>query len=260
MSQSELKFTVGFKQLSPDARKAGFGFADDEKKGISPRELRSLLRAAEALAPTVAYPLVPELRIEGPAGRSVVQIKDGRLNFVSWSSAKSRGGNPTADQILDIVAGEEMVDDTTQAVTASPTEMVQSSGAWRWIAGSLLGVVILGSNLYSIWSYRRPPGNLLPPYKVVEADRGGRLLQRVAGIYETGREEGDRRLEINRNGSVVWIKLGPNRTAAERKEFTAQGAESDGKEVLFTSRKSLILVKDATAVVMFGDTYTRAVN
>ena len=111
MSAPDVTFTVGLKHLAADGRKAGVEFGETERTGVNSRDLRQILRAAEALAPCVNYPLVPEIRISAPTGRSVVQLKDGRLNFISWSSATSRGGNPTADQIIAIISGEEIEDD-----------------------------------------------------------------------------------------------------------------------------------------------------
>lgn len=256
MSTTESIFSVVLKQLSPDARKAGLEFKDTELT-VSGGELRTLLRSAEALARHVAYPLTPELRILAPAGRFVVQLKEGRLHFISWSSAKSRGGNPTADQIYAIIAGEQIEDDTTPAAVPGEAAGGQSSKSWRWVAVAVLAVAIVGINFYSIWNYRKPPGKLLPPFRLLQQEPEKRLLENVAGQYETGGAPGDRRLEIAPDGKVVWVKFGPNRAAAEQKEFTAQGAESDGQPALFTSRNSLIKVKDPATLLLFGDAYLR---
>ena len=260
MSATEPTFTVGFKQLSPDARKAGVAFVETQREGVSGRELRTLLRSAATTAPQVAYPLTPELRITAPSGRYMIQLKEGRLHFVSWSSATSRGGNPTADQIFDIISGAEVVDDTTPVAAGGPAAEGGSSNVGRWIVGGLLVVAIVGINFYSVWNYRKPPGNLLPPFSLKEPERAKRLIETVAGAYETGSASGDRRLQINRDGTVVWIKFGANRATAERNEFTAQGAETNGQDALFTSRKSLIEVKETTVIKLFGDTYVRVPN
>ncbi|MBM3854653.1 MAG: hypothetical protein FJ399_16130 [Verrucomicrobia bacterium] len=257
MSAPEPSFTVGFKQLSPDAKRVDLGYGEQERTGIGAKELRNLLRAAEAAAPQVNYPLAPEMRIVAPTGRYVVQLKDGRLNCVSWSSARSRGGNPTADQIFAIISGEEVEDDATQLEAAGSRDVVRSTGRWRWALGSVLVVIIIGANLYSVYNYRKPPGNLLPPFRLQPPEPAKRLLESVAGNYETGGAVGDRRLQIKNDGGVAWIKFGPNRSVAEERLMTAQGAESGGRPALFTDRKSLILIKDATNLVLFGDTYQR---
>lgn len=257
MSEPELFFTVGFKQLAPDARTAGLDYPEKERTNVGGRELRQLLRAAQTLAPSVAYPLAPELRISAPTGRSVVQLKDGRLNFINWSSVKSRGGNPTADQIFAIISGEEMMDDTTPAENSAPTVGGRSSHAGRWLLGAVCAIVIVGANAYSFYNYKKPPNNLLPEYRLLEGEPAKRLVENMAGAYETGSAAGDRRLQIEKDGRVVWIKFGPDRAIAERREFTAQAATSAGVDALFTSRKSLIKVKDRSSLLLFGDTYVR---
>jgi hypothetical protein len=258
MSAPETYYTVSLRQLAPDAKDAGVSYADTERQDVTAKELRALLRAAAALAPRVAYPLAPEFRVTTAAGRFVVQLKDGRLHFISWSSAKSRGGNPTADQIFAIITGEQVEDDrSTSSVAAGSGEEVKASSSWRWAAGSVLVVVILVANFYSVWNYRKAPGDLLPPLQILDGERAKRLLENVAGNYETGETPGDRRLEINRDGRVIWIKFGTNRAPVERKELTAQGAETSGQLALLTSKKGLIKVTDPTSLSLFGDKYQR---
>lgn len=259
MSAPETFYTVSLRQLSPDAREAGVSYADTERKDVSAKELRALLRSAACLAPRVAYPLAPEIRITTGAGRFVVQLKDGRLHFISWSSAKSRGGNPTADQIFSIITGQDVEDDTSAAAPSTgSSDLPKASSTWRWAVGSVAVVVILVVNFYSVWNYRKPPGDLLPPFRMLDPEPAKRLLESVAGNFETGDTPGDRRLEINREGKIVWIKFGPNRTAVERRELTAQGAESSGRSALLTNKKGLITVKeDFASLTLFGDMYLR---
>ena len=257
MNPADSMFGVGFKQLAPDAKNAGVEYRETERQDVSGKELRALLRSVAELAPHVAYPLTPELRILAPSGRFVVQLRDGRLHFVSWSSAKSRGGNPTADQIFAIITGQEVEDDATPVAAAGKGGGDRSGGAWRWVAGTVLLVAFLGINIYSVWNYRKPPGNLLPPFKILEPGPAKRTLEKMVGNYETGEAPGDRRLEIKKDGRAAWIKFGSDRAAVERREFTVQGAQTGGQDAFFTSRKSLIKVKDNSSVLLFGDLYLR---
>ncbi len=257
MSAADPTFEVVLKQLAPDAKRAELDYGEAERPAVSARELRLLLRAAEKTAVQVTYPLAPEVRITTPAGRYVVHLKDGRLNLVTWSSATSRGGNPTADQIFALITGQEIQDDTTPVDAGGLPDNGSAGSRWRWATASALVVAIIGINFYSVWNYQQPPGNLVPPFRFLEPEPAKRLLESSAGFYETGGSPGDRRLEINPDGRVVWIKFGADRRAVERKELTALGAESEGQRALFTNRKSLIKVKDQTALVLFGDTYLR---
>lgn len=254
-------YDLTLSQLAPDAKKAGLEYGTIERPGTSEKALRALLKDAAALAPKVAYPLSPEIRIAAPTGRFVVQLKEGRLQFVSWASAKSRGGTPTVEQIIGIVVGEIAEGDTGLETAPAVTPRTATSAARkRVMLAVLLVLVVIGANGYTFWNAKRPPGNFLPPYHLMEAEPASRLLANVAGDYETGRDPGDRRLQIARDGGIVWIKFGANRTAKQQKAFTARPAESAGAPALLTSTASMIKIKDPTAVVYFGDTYVRVMK
>ena len=258
MSQSAAPiFDVTLSQLSPDGKKAGIDYTTTERLGLSSKELRGLLNAAAAVAPEVVYPLTPEVRITAPSGKFVVQLREGRLNFISWASTKSRGGNPTVDQIVAIVGGEVAEADLRIEETPVAATPEASTGRRKILLGVMLGLVVVGLNVFTFTSARRPPGNFLPPLKVMDSGPAERLLASLAGNYETGTSIGDRRLQISKNGTVIWIKFGANRTTAEEKTFTTQAVDASGTNGLLTNRKGLIKVKDPTTVTLFGDVYTR---
>lgn len=247
--------------LSPDAKNVGIEYGTFDRHGVSPKDLRALLVAATAVAPKAAYPLAPEIRITAPTGRYVVQLKEGRLQFVSWASAKSRGGNPTVDQILGIVSGEMTEGDAAfEAPTETATGDSTSSGFGRYSFIGLMVIVIVGINCFTFWNAKRPPGNFLPSYTLLQKEPGDRVLATVSGEYETGREPGDRRLQIARDGNVVWIKFGPNRSVKQQNNFTVKATDIAGKPGLLTSTNGMINIKDPSTVVYFGDTYVRAVK
>jgi hypothetical protein len=135
------------------------------------------------------------------------------------------------------------------------------AGLGRWILGGVLVMVIVGVNFYSIWNYRKPPGNLMPPYNSKEPEPAKRLVESVAGNYETGGNIGDRRLQISREGEVIWFKFGQDRSPLERKEFSVQGIVSNGQDALLNSKRSLMIkVKDPRSLTLYGDTYVRVPN
>ena len=250
-------YDVTLHQLSPDASATGLDYAATPRAGLSAKALRGLLKNAAALAPSVTYPLTPELRVTAPTGAYVIQLKEGRLHFVSWASQQSRGGAPTPDQIFGFITGELVEGDAGLPETAAPQRAATGSRTKRRLAIAALIVVFVTVNTFTIFHAKRPPGNFLPPYQLLEPATAERLLGRVAGDYETGSHPGDRRLEIARDGTVQWIKFGPARAATERKTFTVRGVEVAGAPALLTSRPSLITIKDPLTLVLFGDTYVR---
>lgn len=257
---SAATYDITLTHLSPDLKKAAIEFSAVQRPALSLKELGALLRAAEALAPSVVYPAKPEIRIEAPSGKFVVQIKEGRLHYISWGSLNSRGGNPTVNQILGMISGEIGEGDVGLDDTPAPQVARKSTHVKRALIGAVLGAFIAGANALTFVQAKRPPGNFLPPYRVLEAAPAERFLTSVTGNYESGSEPGDRRLQITRDGNVVWIKFGPARAVQERKEFTAQAVEAAGATALLTSKQGLIKVKDASTISLYGDTYIRSLR
>ncbi len=257
-SSAVMVYDVTLNQLSPDARKAGLEFSATTRAGLTRKELRALLKAAADTATTVGYPLTPELRVVAPTGNYVIQMKEGRLNFVSWASLNSRGGIPTPDQMLEIITGEIVEGDTGLPEIEAPVRGEGGSKNWKRAAlAVLLVAVVVGVNAITFLQAKKPPGNFLPSYTLLEAGPAERVFAGVAGNYETGGQPGDRRLQIASNGAVQWLKFGADRAVAERREFTTQAVEVAGAPALLTSRQSVIKIKDPTTVTLFGDTYVR---
>ncbi len=250
-------YDVTLTQLSPDARKAGIEFPAATRAGLTRKELRALLKAAAETAPSVSYPLTPELRVVAPTGNYVIQLKDGRMNFVSWASLNSRGGTPTVDQIVEIITGEIVEGDAGLPETAQPQSGAGSRGMKRGLLVVVLVGLVVGVNAVTFLQAKKPPGNFLPRYAALDAGPAERVLSSVAGAYETGGQPGDRRLQISREGAVQWIKFGAGRAVAERREFTVKAVEVAGAPALLTSRESLIKIKDPANLALFGDSYVR---
>jgi hypothetical protein len=245
----EILFSVSFKHLSSDAKKAGADLPDSQLYHVSVKQIRALLESMANLAPTVAFPAEPEMRMTGPAGKFVVQIKAGNLNFVSWSTSTRAGGKLTPEQIVAAITGAEA--DEESAAAPEP------SGIRHKLTMAMLIVAIAGVNAFTIWFVSRPPRTLLPKYTLMQAGPAERLLTDVAGVYETGGSSGDRRLEIGKDGAVERVKFGAKREVTQKQQFTVQAAEAAGKPALLTSKKALITIKDPLSVVLYGDTYQR---
>ena len=91
---------------------------------------------------------------------------------------------------------------------------------------------------------------------IPEFETGG-LLAKAAGEYETGNQEGDRRLIIEATGGLRIAKYGPERAVLQEMTKSAKGGSVNGKIVLVTSDPTTIEIKDANTVVYFGTTYRR---
>src|SRR5690349_8993207 len=96
--QPDLLFTIALRHLSADGKRAGADLPPIELNYISLKQLRSIVQGLESLAPTIAYPAEPEVRITGPTGKFVVQVKANQLHLVSWSSAH-KGGVVSSAQV-----------------------------------------------------------------------------------------------------------------------------------------------------------------
>src|SRR4051812_7939152 len=85
--------------LAPDLKSAGPNFPDVEHKDVTPQRLRGWLELLTKLAPNVEYPAAPELRIVGPRGRFLVQVRAGQVRLTSWSTNEG-GADLTPDRVL----------------------------------------------------------------------------------------------------------------------------------------------------------------
>lgn len=254
---TNLLFTVSLRHLASDGKRAGKDIPNAQLHHVSIKELRVVITGLEKLAPGVVYPAEPEARISGPTGEFVVRVKDGRLHLVTWSTAH-KGGAGTAAEILAVITGQEeqpeAVRGTRPAVSSGSTTLKQKLTLFA------LGAAIVAVNTFTLWLLTRPPRTMLANYRLMAPEQAQRILADVAGVYETGRQAGDRRLEISKDATVQRIKLGPEGSVKDAQMFTVQAAEANGRPALLTSRKTLITIKDNISVVLYGDTYSRVAN
>lgn len=259
MSAAPLQlFTLNLRHLSGDGKKAGASLPKVQLPYFSAQQIQTLLTSVAALAPTVVYPAEPEIRISGGTGEFVVRVTGGQLHLVSWSSTH-KGGVATPEEIVAAVTGATSLGDGVPDITG-----VAASGTGRGWRDKLtlvaLGLAILAVNSFTIWFLTRPPRTLTADYRPIAPERAERVLAEVAGVYETGKGAGDRRLEIVPSALAKRIKYGVKGSVKEVQNFDVKPVESGGNLALLTSRKSLIKIKDNLSVVLYGDTYTRVNN
>jgi hypothetical protein len=249
----EALYNVALKHLARDGKSAGADLPAAQLSHISAKQLRSVIEAVGALAPSVIPPTEPELNIVTPEGKFVIRVKGGALHLVTWSS-QHKSGEYSAARIFSIITGEPVAGSVRQQA-ASDGGGTGGKGMLIWLA-----VAILAVNGFTIWFVTRPKKTLLPKYSVLAPGPADRLLSSVAGVYETGSAPGDRRLEIDKTGQVQRYKFGPERALTSKQTFSVAAAEAEGKPALLTNKKSLITVNDSLTVVLYGDSYRRVPN
>jgi hypothetical protein len=248
----EALYNVTLKHLTRDGSKAGADLPAQQLNHISGKQLRAVIDAIGALAPTVVPPAEPELNIAAPDGKFVVRVQGGALHLVTWSSQFKSGAYPAA-RIGAIITGEEA------ANTARREAAVIAGGGGGKGTVVLLAVAILAVNAFTIWFVTRPKRTLLPKYTLMDSGPAERLLSSAAGAYETGTAVGDRRIEIDKTGQVSRYKFGAERALTNKQTFVAAAAEAAGKPALLlqSSRKALVTVNDTLTVELYGDSYRR---
>ena len=254
-----MTYKLNFRHLTPDAREVGVRHADSELPAVDAVRLREILldmqKAVAQQAP--ADPAAPEIRITSPQGVFMVKAANGRLRLHSWN-LKSGTREMTVEEILTTVG--DHAPDTKHVAKAAARQSSGNGGGGalssipRWVKVAALVILFGTINAVSGWMLMRPPPDLLPPHEMLSAAATERLLNSVAGEFETGSRPGDRWMTIVRSGNVRVVKYGPK---PDESLLTARAATVNGQEVLITSACSMIEIKDADTLVLYGDTYKR---
>jgi hypothetical protein len=252
-------YKLNLRHLSPDAREIGVRHADCELTTVDAARLRELLHAlAKAVAKLAdSDPAAPEIRITSSHGVFMVKAANGRLRLHSWN-LRSGTREMEPDEILATVADEEPAGKPAHIAAPRRAAAMGRSSVLstvpRWVKVAVLVVIFAGINTVSGWMLMRPPPDLLPPHQMLSAAATERLLTTIAGEFETGSKPGDRWMTIMRTGNLRVVKYGPK---PDEVLMTARAAVVSGQEVLITSERSMIEIKDADTVVLYGDTYKR---
>lgn len=252
-------FHIVLHHLSPDARVASASQPDHDMPKVTIEKLRELLVALAATAAQLpaGSAATPEIRIKAGKDTLQVRVSEGQLRFVSWET-KAGGVGLNVDQIIARVSFSAPRSEPAPLrparmhVPAGPPEKVP-----RWLKVSGLIVAIIVINSISVWMLLRPPPDLLSEFELLPSGASQELLASLAGDYETGSREGDRRLTIQPDGALQLSKYGQQRVVVQEGAKTARGALTSGKPALLTDDPYLLEVKDPNTVVLYGDTYKR---
>jgi hypothetical protein len=244
-------FTVTLHHLAPGAKKAGAAYPDTEVPEVTEKKLRQLVRALASLAPAEHGAASPELRVVSAHGHFIVQISQGRLRINSWTMCLG-GSDLTPDQIFNLITGAEAV-----AGAAAEVDSARSRGS-RMKLIALLAAVVLGTNAVTAWMLlRTPPNPFLPEFTPLAKEAAARLLDGVAGEYQSGTAAGNRALVIAVTGRARWRTFGPNQTVAEESDVVLQPVHSRGKSALLADGQALVEIADAASIVFYNETYRR---
>jgi hypothetical protein len=288
-------YNVMLHHLSPDAKSAGVNYVNEPLMGVNAAQLRTLLQGLSEVAArlTIYEPATPEIRIKTERSAFVVRTRHRRLCLLGWEN-KLRGEEHTIGLILNTVIGTveqaksaaeaerrgsssplpgasgtgsnsplRTSGDSAQGTTSnspfSPavTES-ETRGLPRWAKMAGLGLLIVAFNATTVWLvFFQTPASPMPKTQPVAEFESGALLSKASGEYQTGDQEGDRRLIIEPSGTLRAAKYGPERAILQETIKTARGGSLNGRTVLVTSDPTTIEIKDANTVVYFGTTYRR---
>ncbi|MDD3181004.1 MAG: hypothetical protein PHQ04_11740 [Opitutaceae bacterium] len=265
-----VSYQVVLHALAPDATDAGSTYADTTLPGVSEEQLRQLLTAFADLAARLS-PMVtprPEIRIKSPAGLVMIVPVEGKLHFVNWET-KVGGFKVSVDDIMAKIAATAAI--PTKAAGATPTTVhaaartaspirKTATGKRKFVTIALLGVAIVAMNLTTVWMLFMPPRTLLPPHVFLPEAESDALMKQVAGVYQTGAREGDRRLEIEKLGLLRFAVYGKNQTLRRERLQTARGARITEGVVILTDENGILRPKDQSTITIYGDTYRRIQN
>jgi len=259
-------YSVTLHHLAPGAAAAGLGYPDEQLPAVTEAQLRELLHALSLVASrlTIYEPSTPEIRIKTDREVYTVRTRYRRLCFVG-REALLRGEEHSIDFIIGTIAG--VTEPEVKAVTPRAYERpssasasglhLPSGGLPTWAKVALMLIVSVGCLGAGVWMLVRPARSLAPKFKLMASTDSISLLSRVSGEYQTGNQEGDRRLIIGNDGTLRIAKYGAGQAIAEEVIRTARGALQEGKPALATSDPYVMIIKDADNVVLYGQTYKR---
>ncbi|AOS44470.1 hypothetical protein Verru16b_01532 [Lacunisphaera limnophila] len=258
-------YSVTLHHLAPGATAAGLEYPDTALAEVTPTQLAGLLLELELLAAklTIYEPSTPEIRIKTDREVFVVRTRYRQLCFVG-REALLRGEQHSIPFILGTITGnapEPVRPADTPRVferppTATPTtEHTAPQGPWLKI--TVLLVLIVACLGTGVWLLVRPARTLAPKFTYMNGSESSALLTRLAGEYQTGTGEGDRRLIIAADGTLRLAKYGATQSVAEEIIRTARGARQGGQPALATSDPYILLVRDPDGVFLFGQNYKR---
>jgi hypothetical protein len=254
-------YSVILHHLSPDAKQAGAALPDHVVADATIEKLEVLLRNLAKLAEhhKDAPGVTPEIRIQTAREELQVRAEKGQLRFDSWDT-KVGGLHMTADEIIAMLGGKKIDQAAIARRTAASRGRTGGGGGMpRGAKVAILAAVIVAANAASVWMiFFQKPRDLLPRHELLSDDETNRLLKNMAGEYETGATQGDRRLVIAADGTLQIATYGDKKKVLEENILNSHGAKVEGIPALITINPAAVMeIKNSNTVILFGDTYRR---
>ena len=263
-------YSVTLHHLSPDAKVSGLDYPDEQLLAVNIDQLRDLLYALVEVSSrlTIYEPATPEIRIKTDRDVFVVRPRYRRLCFVGWESIL-RGEDHSVAYILTTITGTA---EPVKAVVAPKPERPSTlsstlsnppaaeGGVPEWIKITVMTVLSIGFISTAVWMMMRPPENLAPKFELLGDFESQSLLTQAAGEYETGTQEGDRRLVVDSDGTLHLAKFGPKHSITDESTHASRGAVSEGRKALVTSDPYVVTIKDVDHLVLYGNIYKRHIR
>ena len=260
-------FSVTLHHLAPGAKAAGLAYPDVPLPAVNAAQLRDLLYSMSEVAArlTIYEPSTPEIRVKTDRDSYVIRTCYRRLSFVGYETLL-RGEDHSANYILSTITGmaepAKAAPKIERFASASPADASRGTPGPagripRWVKITVLAVLIIACNATAVWMLLRPTPTLAPHYDLLADPESLALLAKVAGEYRTGNQPGDRRLVIDPDGTLHLAKFGPQQAILDETMRSARGAVVAGRTALITSDSSVLAIKDADAVILYGSVYRR---
>jgi hypothetical protein len=249
-------FSVILHHLSPDAKQAGASHPDHPMAAATLEQLIELINNLGEFSTTFQETpgVTPEIRIQTAREELQVRAVSGGLRYDSWDT-KVGGLILSPEEIIAKIGGPNVVPKRPRRVGATPAP---TGGKPRWLKIAGLAVAIIAVNATTVWLFFSPPNTLLPRHELLAEADTRKIFSNLAGEYETGGEQGDRRLTIAPDGTVKIAYYGAKRAVLRESAVNARGAKVEGIPALITiDPPSVVQIKDANTVILYGDTYRR---
>jgi len=252
-------FSVILHHLSPDAKQAGSAFPDHPMATASLEQLVELINNLGELSTGFHETpgITPEIRIQTAREELQVRAVSGGLRYDSWDT-KVGGLILSPEEIIAKIGGPNVVPKRPRRVAAAAP--APQDGPPRWLKLAGLAVAIIAVNATTVWLFFSPPNTLLPRHEVLAEAETRKIFSNLAGEYETGGEQGDRRLVIAPDGTLKLGYYGAKRAVLRESPVNARGAKVEGIPALITiDPPSVVQIKDPNTLILYGDTYKRRV-